>query len=249
MSGFLAGKVWQSDLDGDLKPLAAALADIANDDGSSIYPSVAYVAWLLKRTERSVQARMKELRERGILKVVRQGGRWPGDTTEYCLIEANLPTRGPWRGKAMGEDCSPMFEAMGEVHAGDGCSLRHEGVKQASPNPSVNRKINQESGPGLAHSNGLFTDVRDYALRSWSEKFGEEPNWSGKDFKGLKDLIRRKPRMTAGLFRERWDYYLADDLAFVKEHAWSLALFCSRWDRYAPGVRQEFEFPEAISPY
>jgi hypothetical protein len=39
MSGFLAGKVWVSALGGHLKPLAATLADIANDDGSSVPPS------------------------------------------------------------------------------------------------------------------------------------------------------------------------------------------------------------------
>ena len=48
-SGLLAGKVWQSNLHPDLKPLAAALADIGNDDGTSIYQSVEYMAWLLGR--------------------------------------------------------------------------------------------------------------------------------------------------------------------------------------------------------
>ena len=51
MSGLLAGKVWQSALDPKLKPLAAALADIASDDGTNIYPSVSYVAWPLGRDE------------------------------------------------------------------------------------------------------------------------------------------------------------------------------------------------------
>jgi hypothetical protein len=44
VSGLLAGKVWLSNLHRKLKPLAATLADIANEDGTSIYPSVEYVA-------------------------------------------------------------------------------------------------------------------------------------------------------------------------------------------------------------
>lgn len=97
MSGLLAGKIWQSGLDPHLKPLAAALADIANDDGTSIYPSVAYVAWLLGRSERSVQTGLAELRKSCVLKVVayRYGGR--GNTTEYRLIEDNLPKRASWK--------------------------------------------------------------------------------------------------------------------------------------------------------
>ena len=69
MSGFLAGKVWQSNLHPDLKPLAAALADIGNDDGTSIYPSVAYMSWLLGRSTRSVQQNLTRLRDLGVLVV------------------------------------------------------------------------------------------------------------------------------------------------------------------------------------
>jgi len=97
MSGFLAGKVWQSDLVPSLKPLAAALADIANDDGTSIYPSVEYVAWLLGKGERTVQRGLAELKQIGVLEVVayRSGGR--GHATEYRLIEGRLPKRPSWR--------------------------------------------------------------------------------------------------------------------------------------------------------
>jgi hypothetical protein len=96
MSGYLAGKVWQSALAPHLKPLAAALADIANDDGTRIYPSVAYVAWLLGRSPRAVQDGLAELREAGVLAVVAfpDGGR--GRATHYQMIESALPEREPW---------------------------------------------------------------------------------------------------------------------------------------------------------
>jgi hypothetical protein len=97
MSGLLAGKVWQSNLHPDLKPLAAALADIGNDDGTSIYPSVAYMAWLLGRSTRSVQDNLKKLRYLKVLKVVTDlnGGRYR--STEYQLVESALPTREKWQ--------------------------------------------------------------------------------------------------------------------------------------------------------
>jgi hypothetical protein len=83
VSGLLAGKVWLSNLDRELKPLAATLADIANDDGTSIYPSVAYVAWRLGSSERSVRAGFAKLRQLKVLERVIEGGYGAGSMTEY----------------------------------------------------------------------------------------------------------------------------------------------------------------------
>lgn len=96
MSGYLAGKVWQSDLDPELKPYAAALADIANDDGTSIYPTVEYVSWLIGVDRRTVQRAIGQLRDRGILVLVRPGG-GRGNPSEYRLEEEALPARRPWK--------------------------------------------------------------------------------------------------------------------------------------------------------
>lgn len=98
LSGYLAGKVWHSALDADLKPLAANLADIADDDGSSIYPSVAFVAWRLGRVESCVRDGMRKLREAGVLIVVEQGG-GRSKPTEYWMDENALPHRPKWISK------------------------------------------------------------------------------------------------------------------------------------------------------
>ena len=97
MSGYLAGKVWFSALHPDLKPLAATLADIANDDGTSIYPSVAYVAWRLGVSTRTVQRGLSCLRDMGILVVVGNGSGGRNQTTEYRLVKSKLPGRPSWK--------------------------------------------------------------------------------------------------------------------------------------------------------
>src|SRR5882762_9601497 len=74
VSGYLAGKVWHSALHPDLKPLAATLADIGDDDGTSVYPSIAFVAWRLGRSRSAIEVGMRKLRELGILVVVELGG-------------------------------------------------------------------------------------------------------------------------------------------------------------------------------
>lgn len=96
LSGYLAGKVWLSNLESELKPLAASLADIANDDGSSIYPSVGYMAWRLGVSRSTVDRHLSRLRELGVLCVVSQGG-GRTHTTEYELNEHKLPQREPWK--------------------------------------------------------------------------------------------------------------------------------------------------------
>lgn len=95
LSGLLAGKVWHSNLDAELKPLAATLADIADDDGSNIYPSILFVAWRLGRDTSTVDRGLKRLRDMGILEVIEQGGGM-GRTTEYRMIERKFPQREPW---------------------------------------------------------------------------------------------------------------------------------------------------------
>jgi hypothetical protein len=105
----LESQVWLSDLDGDLKPLAAVLADIANDSGNRIYPSVAYMAWKLSRSERCVQDRLSKLKEIGVVSVVKNASGGRGIFTHYRLHADKLPTRPPW--SKDDEDCEKGEES------------------------------------------------------------------------------------------------------------------------------------------
>lgn len=131
MSGLLAGKVWHSNLHPDLKPLAAALADIARDDGTKIFPSVALMAWLVGRSPRSVQQNLSRLRDLGILIVVGggRGGRYK--STEYRLLESALPVRAPWKPRTTVHG----FTINHEVYDIKPRSLRHETTNPSSPEP------------------------------------------------------------------------------------------------------------------
>lgn len=91
MSGRLAGLVWESDLPRRLMPCAAVLAGFAKDDGSSVYPSMARLAWSLKRSERQTQSLVSELRALGVLHVVRPPAF--NRPTVYRFDETALPQR------------------------------------------------------------------------------------------------------------------------------------------------------------
>lgn len=136
------------------------MADCADDDGSDIYPSVAYVAWLVGCSKRIVQIRLQELVETGVLEVVAygKGGKTAdgtGHTTQYRLHEERLPVRLRWKSKrrGKGEDISPLLaeigvtkypteskgeiQSNGEVSAGLGCNPCRVRVKSVDHNPSV----------------------------------------------------------------------------------------------------------------
>jgi hypothetical protein len=164
MSGLLAGKVWQSDLASHLKPLAAALADIANDDGTSIFPSVAYVSWLLGKGRRSVQVGLAELREMQIIEPIGsdKGGR--GQPTEYRLIEANLPNRISWKDLKKGAESARFQKTKGATSDTKGRGFEHERaqfstqrVNSGAPDPSVT--VNQPSEEPLPFSSADFLEA------------------------------------------------------------------------------------------
>jgi len=67
MSGRLVSIVFDSALPAWLKPYAAVFASFADDDGKKIYPSVARVARMVGKSERSAQRALHALRGRGVL--------------------------------------------------------------------------------------------------------------------------------------------------------------------------------------
>lgn len=132
MSGLLAVKVWFSNLHRRLKPLAATLADLANDDGSSIYPSVEYIAWRLSSSKRVVRSALADLRKAGVLRAERNATGGRGLTTEYRLIEANLPKRASWRGSQNPAESAPFTMQNPAKRDGKPCKKRRERVQNSA---------------------------------------------------------------------------------------------------------------------
>lgn len=86
MSIKISTLVWQHYPAGGRELLTAlAYADHAHDDGTSIRPSVAYVAKKTRQSERTVQRYLASMRQSGWLQAVRfaRGGR--GNATEYRI--------------------------------------------------------------------------------------------------------------------------------------------------------------------
>lgn len=128
------------------KAVALKLADYANDEGGSIFPSIGTIAQQTELSESTVHRCIRELLPHkpgskvmglGILEVEREGGRGPGSTTRYRFNLERLAAAPKLKDAAKG--CQPDTLAPAEGCHGD--TLK--GVKQASkgvrvaPDPSV----------------------------------------------------------------------------------------------------------------
>ena len=84
MSIRLMSIVWDIQFPTQSQLLAALkLADFANDDGGSIYPSRNRLAHNCQCSETTIKTVLRAFRQCGLLIVVREGGNGPRDTTEY----------------------------------------------------------------------------------------------------------------------------------------------------------------------
>lgn len=112
------GKVFELDLGRDEFPVMIALADHASDDGTSIYPSIDYLAWKTNMSQRSVQRILRKLEDRGIVEVVGNAAGGRGQRREYVIHIENGDKKTPFRewiedvrtqrrGKRKGDKLSP----------------------------------------------------------------------------------------------------------------------------------------------
>jgi len=85
MSIKIMSLVWELDLPQDLKLIALAFSDHADDNGIC-YPSLARVAWKSGYSKRSVQRKVAALSSLGLLESLTEGNRGPGHPVVYRVV-------------------------------------------------------------------------------------------------------------------------------------------------------------------
>lgn len=148
-------KVYELAVDSDTREILLALADHADDDGYSVYPSVARIAWKIGdgsknergeyKNHRTVQRRIKELQDIGALVELRRPGFHR--PTEYGLDLSVFPKK-------------DSFVAKGDNLSQKGDKNALKGDRAMSPEPSVNVSETKTS-PAVAienptHSNNPY---------------------------------------------------------------------------------------------
>lgn len=92
--------------------LLVALADHAHDDGSEVFPTVSYLCWKTRLSERLIRNKLKSWREAEVLIPVAGEGGGRGRTVEYQLNVDLLPSKEPFAGKPSGSARSTARRTM-----------------------------------------------------------------------------------------------------------------------------------------
>lgn len=92
--------------------LALCLADVCNDEGASIWPSVQTLARDSRQSERTVQRQLKAMVAMGWLEVVAEGGGC-GRSTRYRINPAWIESPESWRKN--GDKLSPFLAQNGDT--------------------------------------------------------------------------------------------------------------------------------------
>lgn len=147
MSIHLASTVWKTELGGHaVKAVAMKLADCADDDGTSIWPSVFRIARETETSERTVQMALKTLvKDIKLIVVVEKGGKGPGSPTSYrmdltVLARLRAETQARWDkedAERKGAKSAPFKKAdKGAKSALKGAKIAAKGAAPAD-NPSL----------------------------------------------------------------------------------------------------------------
>ncbi|MDP9356584.1 MAG: helix-turn-helix domain-containing protein [Chloroflexota bacterium] len=195
--------VWSQDgLSQRERLMLLALADHADEDGGSIFPSVARLAWKTGYSERSVQRILRDLEGRGLLAVEgdKKGGRHR--TTRYRLTLDNGPMKAPFP-SAKGDTTTSPFDpdevtdddnerVTGAVGKGDttgqkGDTTGQKGDTALSPEPSVrtvskNRHGNRHSSDAGASAKPKRVPIPDSfpltdVMRAEAIRLGVDPEY------------------------------------------------------------------------
>lgn len=133
--------IWDRlDASGGELNLALSLADHSDDDGESIYPSVARLSHKTRQGERTVRRQLGHFRDTGWLQVVKQGGLvgGRGKTTEYRINPdwikgAELAGFPDVRSATYADEKGAELAGFPEK----GCQTEHERVPSGAVNPAT----------------------------------------------------------------------------------------------------------------
>lgn len=164
MSVTVMGLAWYvTDLTPAQKAVLVALADHADDDGSRVYPSVERIGVKTSYAERTVRRALADLREMGLIHVVREATHHA--PTEYRLDLQAMKTRQESPATESGHDLPEMHPSQpsGVPESALGVPESANRPARNAPKPSYNhqREPSERSAP-VIHATLPGADIDDY---------------------------------------------------------------------------------------
>jgi hypothetical protein len=114
------------------------------------------------------------------------------------------------------------------------------GVRELSTDREKREKKKEKKNPAAKPAppaDPRFQPFFTFAFESFTVEHERKPLWGGKDYAGLKNLLKGQSPETLSLERLKnlWQNFLASTEAFTAKQGGSLAYFCSNVDKFADG--------------
>jgi hypothetical protein len=114
----------------------------------------------------------------------------------------------------------------------------HDGEHGAAQRRSENRKERKGTLAAPPPSDPRYQPFVDFAYETFKQKHGQAPDWQGKDWKALKDLLDRNKRAGLEEMKRRWRNYVASTESFTARQGDALGYFATHFDRFIDGSIQ-----------
>ena len=240
MSIYVTSLVWQhapEELDQGSLLLLLALADFANDEGGNVFPSVATMAGKTRCSERSIQRRLRDLEDQGLLGIEKTATRH--STTHYriniaCFSEARQSVT-----SARAEVTSQAPGATNGASRGDTAMSPDSLVEPSDrtisspPSPPVDFQKAKQVWNEMAKANGLpvASEITGKRKREMLKRFKEHDglnSWRG--------VVSHVPRC-------QWL------LGKKPGSSWRCNIdFVLRQDRFLPMLEGAYDDPDPAAP-
>jgi hypothetical protein len=80
-----------------------------------------------------------------------------------------------------------------------------------------------------------FDPFMGFAFEAFTQKHGQRPTWTGRDFKALKSMLACNKTLDSAELEGRFRNYLASTEPFIRKQGDSLAYFCGHTDSFLTG--------------
>lgn len=200
--------VWEHEFPYNQQLIMLSLADHANDRGEKIFPSIARQAWKTGYSERQVGRILKELRDVGILIIVKKAYR--GRPTEYKIDWSKAKKKEKFRyanldtlsenGVTSEDSSKDISKNKGDIAMSDKPSLIKPSLNEPSENKRFTNNIKKAMVSALSQVTGMDESLNygrlakdakalhkaGYSATDISNVFGKKSVWYKKHWKGRK---------------------------------------------------------------
>jgi len=105
----------------------------------------------------------------------------------------------------------------------------------ARPQPQSQPKRKTPAAKSMRPADLRYQQFVDFAYENFEQKHGQGPDWKGRDWKALQDLLGRNKKISLEEMKRRWKNYLASTELFIAKQGDSLGYFCTHLDSFISG--------------